>query len=53
MDTATGKNKVINIQGQERKVIASWRLTSLGEVTAAQQRAAGGKSPRGSGSALN
>jgi hypothetical protein len=29
MGTATGKNKVINIQGQQRKVIASWRLTSL------------------------
>lgn len=52
MGTATGKNKVINIQGQQRKVIASWRLTSL-ERSQLPNDGRWRKSPRGSGSTLN
>lgn len=38
MGTATGKNKVINIQGQEQKGDCQLEVDKSGEVTAAQQR---------------
>lgn len=53
MGTATGKNKVINIQGQEQKGDCQLEVDKSGEVTAGPTKAAGEKSPRGSGSTLN